>query len=248
MIIKKSIYIISKLLIDLYTQMMINLDVVWQIPLPEGPRIIAANHPSTSDPLYIALLNARRSPILINNDLFKIPVLKQYLHLSGHIPVIQGRGAEALEEATKLLKKGISIIIFPEGGISPLEGGFLDPHTGVARLAMATGAPVVPAGIYIPPKNLSFFTAKSEDGELLPATWLFKGRYNVTFGKPLALDGSLEDRETVRQNSRRVMDEIIRLSGISQKRLESNIVLHTQPFFRRKRIVSPILPMLLGMD
>ena len=248
MIIKRILYIVSKLLIDLYTRMMLNLDVVWQAPFPEGPRIIAANHPSTSDPLYIALLNAQRSPILINNDLFRIPVLKQYLHLSGHIPVIQGRGAEALEEAAKLLKRGISVIIFPEGAISPLEGGFLDPHTGVARLAMATGAPVIPAGIHIPPKYLSFFTAKSEDGEDLPATWLFKGRYNVTFGKPMILKGSLEDRELVRENSRKVMDEIIHLSDISQKRLVSNLGLHSHPVFRRKRIVSPILPMLLGMD
>ena len=246
--IKKPLYFLSKLLIDLYTRMMINLDVIWQVPLPEGPRIIAANHPSTSDPLYVALLNARRSPILINNALFTIPVLKQYLHLSGHIPVIAGRGAEALETATRLLKKGRSIIIFPEGGISPLEGGFLEPHTGVARLAMATGAPVVPAGIYIPPKNLSFFTAKNEDGEKLPATWLFKGRYNVTFGKPQIYNGSLEDRDLVRQNSRRIMDDIIHLSEISQRRLDSNTFLHSQPFFRRKRIISPLLPMLLGMD
>ena len=76
-------------------------------------------------------------------------VLGRYLRAAGHIPVITGNGRAAFEEAKRLLGAGQTVTIFPEGSISPLEGGFYPARTGVARLALSTGAPVIPVGIHL---------------------------------------------------------------------------------------------------
>ncbi len=75
-------------------------------------------------------------------------------------------------------------MIFPEGHLSPLEGGFLDFHSGASRLALATGAPIIPAGIHIQRKRIKTLTMLSGT-EKIPAHWYFNGPYTITFGEPM---------------------------------------------------------------
>ena len=144
---EKIFYRVSRPLVLSYTGAILKMDVQRFDLLPPGPAIIAANHPSTTDPFYVAGMLRRQSFILIKDLLFQVPVLGEYLRRSGHIPVETGRGEEALTTAVERLRAGHTVIIFPEGVLSPVEGGCAQARTGVARLALMSGAPVVPVGI-----------------------------------------------------------------------------------------------------
>ena len=125
------------------------MDVQWRAPLPEGPKILAANHPTTTDPFFILTLLSEQTSVLVTGGAFEVPLFGAYLRRAGHVPVLRDSGGATIREATDLLRSGRTVAIFPEGALSPLEGGigFHRPRSGVARLALATGAPVIPIGI-----------------------------------------------------------------------------------------------------
>ena len=144
----------------LYGKALLNVNVEWQAPLPSGPKIIAANHPTTTDPFLLMGLIGEPMSILITESCFKLPGLGAFLRAAGHVPVVSGSGKAALDEGIRLLRAGRTVGIFPEGVLSPLDqldrGGCCPPHTGVARLALATGAPVIPVGISLDPARIVF--------------------------------------------------------------------------------------------
>lgn len=117
--------------------------------LPEGS-IVVSNHMSEIDPLVVAhalYSNGKLPRFLAKESLFKLPVVGGALRGTGQIPVDRG-GAGAgssLEAAKALLDDGGIIVIYPEGTLTrdpelwPMRG-----HTGAARLALRTGAPVFP--------------------------------------------------------------------------------------------------------
>ncbi len=118
----------------------------------EGPVILAANHVSYLDPLalgYFATKRGRRTRFLTKDELFAKPVIGPLFRSIGHIPVKRGTAdaANSLAAAEDALRAGRCIAVFPEGTISldlePMVG-----KTGTARLAAATGAPVVPVGLW----------------------------------------------------------------------------------------------------
>jgi len=115
-----------------------------------GPAILVSNHISHADPLVVAhfVYEAGRWPrFLAKSGLFRNPVLGYLLREVEQIPVYRGTAdaAKSLEEAIAGLRAGKTVIIYPEGTITrqpdlwPMRG-----KTGVARLALATGAPVIP--------------------------------------------------------------------------------------------------------
>ena len=144
----------------LYGKALLNVQVEWQASLPSGPKIIAANHPTTTDPFLLMGLIGEPMSILITESCFKLPGLGAFLRAAGHVPVVSGNGKAALDEGIRLLRAGRTVGIFPEGVLSPLDqlgrGGCYAPHTGVARLALATGAPVIPVGISLDPARIVF--------------------------------------------------------------------------------------------
>src|SRR5512140_2379516 len=142
MIINKTLFWVSKPVVSTYTGTMLKMDVRKHAQIPEGAKIIAANHPSTTDPFFVAAVLRQQSFILIKDLLFQVPVFGAYLRYSGHIPVSQGGGQAALDAALERLRQGQTVVIFPEGALSPL-GSFCEPRTGVARLALLSGAPVI---------------------------------------------------------------------------------------------------------
>ena len=114
----------------------------------DGPVIIAGNHPSYLDPVLVALPVRRIIRFMAWDALFKVPLLGALIRALGAFPVDirRGRGEAAFREACKILRGGEALGIFPEGQRSE-RGPMGELRTGVARLAIETGAPIVPVTI-----------------------------------------------------------------------------------------------------
>lgn len=220
-LVQKALYGVSKPVVKTYTGTMLKMDVHHKCNFPEGAKIIAPNHPSTGDPFFVASMLGFQSFIMINDVLFHVPILGEYLRRSGHISVKPGHGQEAIDEALEHLKAGHTVMIFPEGLISPLTGGFHKARTGVARLALASGAPVFPVGIHLMKDRLH--TLKSTvSGKEEISHWYLRGPYNVTVGKPMRFSGDVENRDLVKETADQVMLKIMRLAYESEQRWNRN--------------------------
>jgi 1-acyl-sn-glycerol-3-phosphate acyltransferase len=212
------LYGIGRALVRLYAQTMLELDVKGPAALPAGAKIIAANHPSTTDPFLLLALAGEPVSILIHDTLFRVPVFGRYLQQTGHIRVVPGEGGAACEQARQLLLAGRTVVVFPEGDISPPAGGFHPPHTGVARLALGTGAPVIPVGIHLLRERIRLVPTTVE-GKPDVARWYLRGPYTVTVGEPLYLAGEVTDRASVRRAAERVMQHVVALAQESARRI-----------------------------
>jgi 1-acyl-sn-glycerol-3-phosphate acyltransferase len=115
-----------------------------------GGVILAPNHLSHADPLVMAhfVYDAHRWPRFLGKaSVFKVPVIGKLILRVQQIPVERGSvdAAKSLEALIKAIKDGGAVIIYPEGTTTrepdlwPMRG-----KTGAARLALATGAPVIP--------------------------------------------------------------------------------------------------------
>jgi 1-acyl-sn-glycerol-3-phosphate acyltransferase len=119
-----------------------------------GPGIVAGNHLSVLDGILLAIVVARHrrrmTRFLTAAEFFDKPALGWALRLYRMIPLRRGEGdARALDEAIRTIGSGALAGIFPEGFVNPApERGLQRGRTGVARIALATGAPVVPVGIW----------------------------------------------------------------------------------------------------
>lgn len=214
---ERLLYYLGRPLMGLYARALLEMDVTWHCQLPEGPVILAANHPSTTDPFLMVGLIRRRVSILIEERMFRVPLFGRYLRRCGHVPVPPANGRAALEMGVRLLEGGRTLAIFPEGAISPLEGGFHRPHTGAARLALAGGVPIVPIGIHIDRTRIHCIPTMIGD-ELAVGAWYFRGPYAITVGRAMRFEGSVDDHEHVRAISDSVMQRVIQLSGESTHR------------------------------
>ncbi|HKE65322.1 MAG TPA: lysophospholipid acyltransferase family protein [Micromonosporaceae bacterium] len=119
-----------------------------------GGVIIAANHMSEFDPLVIAhfVYDAGRWPqYLAKSSLFKVPVLGPIIKAVRQIPVERGTidASRALDAAIAAIRRGEDVIIYPEG-TTPKKGDLWPQRgkTGIARLFLATGAPVIPVATW----------------------------------------------------------------------------------------------------
>jgi 1-acyl-sn-glycerol-3-phosphate acyltransferase len=220
-ILEKTLYGVSVPLIKTYTGTMLSMDVEQKTPFGKGAKIIAPNHPSMVDPFIMASILGQQSYILITDVMFHVPVMGAYLRRLGHIPVIPGRGQEAMDTALEHLSAGHTIMIFPEGANSPKNGGYMKEHTGVARLAIASGAPVYPVGIYL--QNDRLKTLESiVSGKTELSNWYLRGPYAITTGNPMYLSGDVEDHEHVKNTAHQIMLMIMRLAAESQHRWYHN--------------------------
>lgn len=119
---------------------------------PTGGCIVAVNHISYADPFVVALYvheAGRRPRFLAKSSLFKVPFVKQVLSGARQIPVFRNtaNAADALRFAEAAVERGECVLIYPEGTVTRDPSSWpMTPRTGVARLALTTGAPVVPVG------------------------------------------------------------------------------------------------------
>src|SRR5215208_659179 len=82
-----------------YVRRLMRSDVEWEADLPSGAKIIAANHPTTTDPFLMMSWPFEPVYILISEAAFKVPPIGEFLRLAGHMPVSLNRGAEGLRAA-----------------------------------------------------------------------------------------------------------------------------------------------------
>ena len=113
----------------------------------EGPAIVAANHKSFLDAFFLGLATRRHVRFMAKTELFRGPLRWLFTRL-GAFPVRRGESdAEALTTARAVLEQGGLLIVFPEGTRVEEPDALGSPHHGAGRLAVETGAPIVPAAI-----------------------------------------------------------------------------------------------------
>src|SRR6202046_1596970 len=114
----------------------------------EGPVILAANHRSFFDPFVIGTMTRRPVYYVAKQELFTYSrLLSWLLNALGAFPVDRGAGdQDTIETAKQILGRGEIVLMFPEG-TRTRPGSLGQPKRGVGRLALETGAPVVPIAI-----------------------------------------------------------------------------------------------------
>jgi 1-acyl-sn-glycerol-3-phosphate acyltransferase len=177
----------------------------------KGGVIIAANHLSFLDSFFIPLvIKWRKMTYLAKADYFKSWKTSWFFKSVGQISCEREGGEksqQSLQIALEVLEGGNLLGIYPEGTRSP-DGKLHRGRTGVARLALAAGVPVVPCGTIgideVMPKSAKFPRLTGR----VPVT--------VKFGKPLDLSryqGQERDRYVLRSITDEIMYEIMQLSG-----------------------------------
>src|SRR3954463_11205569 len=112
-----------------------------------GPVIFVSNHRSFIDPFIVGLCNRRPVYYVAKEELFRNRLLGWFLGSLGAFPVKRGEGdADFVETAKAILERGDPLLIFPEG-TRTRPGALGKPKRGVGRLALETGATVVPVAM-----------------------------------------------------------------------------------------------------
>jgi 1-acyl-sn-glycerol-3-phosphate acyltransferase len=201
-----------------YVRRLMRSDAEWGTDLPLGPKVIAANHPTTTDPFLMMSWPFEPVYILISEVAFKVPLIGRFLRLAGHIPVYAHRGREAFEAASHLLGEGKTVGIFPEGALSEDDGRLVTTRSGAVRLAVTARVPIVPAGIA---PDWHFVTTRQlqQFGVMEKMRWFWLGAYEVSVGKPLVFEHAADDRGAVKQSTDILTEEIERLMERSAMRL-----------------------------
>ncbi|GAA1017612.1 lysophospholipid acyltransferase family protein [Nocardiopsis tropica] len=120
----------------------------------EGPALLAGNHLSIADWLFVPLAVPRRISYLAKSDYFTAPGIsgklqKFFYTQTGQVPIDRTGGdaaTAALETAKKLLAEGRLVGMYPEGTRSP-DGRLYRGRTGLVRIAFETGVPIIPVGV-----------------------------------------------------------------------------------------------------
>jgi len=179
----------------------------------EGPAILASNHNAVWDSVFLPMMLDREVVFMGKADYFtgtglKGWMTKEFMRAVGTIPVDRtgGRASEAaLKAGLKRLREGKLFGIYPEGTRSP-DGRLYRGKTGVARIALATGAPVVPVAMI--GSNLAQPIGKS-----IPST---RHRVGIVIGEPLDFSrykGLENDRFVLRSITDEIMYALMALSG-----------------------------------
>ena len=115
--------------------------------IPDGGVILAANHRSFLDPFVIGCCLRRPIYFVAKQELFHNRFLGWFLNCLGAFPVRRGASdEESVATALALLERGEAVVIFPEGRRNR-SGPLRAPRRGVGRLALESGAPVVPIAV-----------------------------------------------------------------------------------------------------
>jgi 1-acyl-sn-glycerol-3-phosphate acyltransferase len=179
----------------------------------EGPAIIAPNHLSFSDSIFVPLLAPQQLHYVAKAEYFTGSGLKGRLMAwfftgVGAVPVDRSGGrasVAAIDTGMRTLREGKLFGIYPEGTRSP-DGRLHRGRTGVARLALASGVPVIPVGVI-------GTDLVQPNGSL---RWKLGPRPEVHYGAPLDFSryaGMEEDRFVLRAVTDEIVAAILALSG-----------------------------------
>ena len=162
-----------------------------------GPVILAPNHFSNLDHFFVGVKLPREIRFMAKSSFFGgNPVVSYVFKNAGHFPVRRGvQDEEAFTTAQLLLDEGELVGMYAEGGRSR-SGGLGEPKSGIGRLALQSGAPVVPAAIH---------------GSKAVRGWR-KGRFpqiRIAYGEPVSFDRVAEpSREQATETARAIFDRV----------------------------------------
>ncbi|MEX2274856.1 MAG: lysophospholipid acyltransferase family protein [Actinomycetota bacterium] len=204
---------IGRMIVVPATRLLFRLRFLGAERIPEnGPAILAANHVSMLDGPTLCIAPYSRGRIvrsLVAAEFFDVAVIGWCLRRLRQIPIRRGRSdTGALDEAIATIRAGAIAGIFPEGSVNPDPDHLQRVHTGVARIALASGAPVIPVGIW----GTQWRWSKS--GGIRSS--LLRHPLTFAFGEPLSADGDPDDLESVAAFTRRV-EEGIRAASASAR-------------------------------
>ncbi len=177
----------------------------------EGAAIFASNHLSFSDSIFLPLMLPRRMTFLAKSDYFTGRGIKgrataMFFRGVGQLPVDRSggkAGEAALNSGLRVLRRGELLGIYPEGTRSP-DGRLYRGRTGVARMALEAGVPVLPVAM--------IGTDKAQPtGKKLPKIM----RIGIRIGRPLSFaryEGMEDDRFVLRSITDEIMYELMLLS------------------------------------
>lgn len=177
----------------------------------EGGAILASNHASWLDPVFLGLVLDRPVHWMAKASLFRHPLLEDFFRKAGQIKVdrVSGGNQAAVDRSVELAESGRLSGIFPEGGRT-IDGSLRPGRTGVARVAMRSERPVVPVAL--------------TSYEVLPKHRVvphFDEPLVVKFGEPRTYEG-MADRVEENTVRRKITDEIMDTIGrlLEQARTE----------------------------
>ncbi|MBS1675388.1 MAG: 1-acyl-sn-glycerol-3-phosphate acyltransferase [Actinobacteria bacterium] len=178
-------YLIGRMILSPLARIVYRPRIEGRAGVPKtGPVIFASNHLSFIDSIAIPVVAPRRVHFLAKSSYFEGTSLKgrlvaSFMRAVGAIPVRRGAGQaalDALDMQRRLLEEGLAVALYPEGTRST-DGRLYKGRTGVAFLALQTGAKVVPVGLIGTDKAMPV-------GATMPR---FGTRVTVRFGEPLDL-------------------------------------------------------------
>ncbi len=174
----------------------------------DGPVILASNHVSFCDSIFLPLVLRRRVTFVAKAEYFEDPKTAWFFRAVGQIPIKRGGGSasqRALDSAREVLDEGGVFGIYPEGTRSP-DGRLYKGHTGVARLALACRAPVLAVAM--------IGTREAQPiGQVKPRLFM---PVRVRFSPPLHFDryyDRQDDPLVLRQITDEIMWKLRELSG-----------------------------------
>ncbi len=147
-VLSRTLYAVAKVLFRGFLRLWFRIRVAGVDHVPDtGPVILAPNHKNFLDPFFIGIVLRRRVRYMAKAELFTGP-LRWLLPRLGAFPVRRGEAdREALATARALLAQDEVVVLFPEGTRIAEPDALGSPHHGAGRLALDTGAPIVPAAI-----------------------------------------------------------------------------------------------------
>ncbi|MBB4915141.1 lysophospholipid acyltransferase family protein [Streptosporangium saharense] len=170
-----------------------------------GPALLASNHLSVVDSTFLPLVLPRQVRFVAKAEYFTgNPVTATWMRATGQVPIDRQSPTAAqdmLDAAAKVLKDGELFGIYPEGTRSP-DGRLYRGKIGVAWLALATGAPVIPVAMEGTEKVLPIGTSVPRFGKV-----------GIRIGAPMTFTGSHTDARDRRRVTDEIMDAIHALSG-----------------------------------
>ena len=171
--------------------------------LPQkGGYIVVANHTTEVDPITVAyapFISGALPRFLAKDSLFRAPVLGWLMCKMAHIPVIRGSvdARKSLITARSVVEAGGAVVIFPEGTTTHDPDTWpMQARTGAARLALATGAPVIPVAHWGDEQILSYEYVDGPDGKKKEkrkvSLWPRK-TVHVKIGQPMNIAALVDD-------------------------------------------------------
>jgi 1-acyl-sn-glycerol-3-phosphate acyltransferase len=181
-----------------------------------GPLIVVANHRSFMDSIFLPLVFERPIAFLAKAEYFDDRRTAWLFRATGQIPVRRGSpsGARhALQSACDVLHAGGVVGLYPEGTRSR-DGLLHSGNLGAARLAVATGAPILPVGL------IGTDSVQAPD-QRLPR---LGKRVEIRFGQPIVPDVASDPRAQLRDLTHQMMSDIAALCGQAYVRRRAQVL------------------------